>query len=39
MQTGKEWLNYGKTDKEIFDDIQLKALNSGQFVDWQDLMV
>ena len=34
----KRMANYGKTDKEIFDDIQLKALNSGQFVDWQDLM-
>ena len=34
----KRMANYGKTDKEIFDDIQLKTLNSGQFVDWQDLM-
>ena len=34
----KRVANYGKTDKEIFDDIQLNALNSEQFVDWQDLM-
>ncbi|MDR1200721.1 MAG: SusC/RagA family TonB-linked outer membrane protein [Tannerellaceae bacterium] len=34
----KRAANQGKTDKEIFDDIQLNALNTGQFTDWQDLM-
>lgn len=34
----KRMANYGKTDKEIFDDIQMNALNTGQFTDWQDLM-
>jgi TonB-linked SusC/RagA family outer membrane protein len=34
----KRMANYGKTDGEIFDDIQLNALSTGQFVDWQDLM-
>jgi len=34
----KRMANYGKTDREIFDDIQLNALNTGEFVDWQDLM-
>ncbi|MDR1918802.1 MAG: TonB-dependent receptor plug domain-containing protein [Tannerellaceae bacterium] len=34
----KRAANYGKTDKEIFDDIQLKALGSSQFTDWQELM-
>lgn len=34
----KRMANYGKSDKEIFDDIQMNALNTGQFMDWQDLM-
>ena len=34
----KRMANYGKTDGEIFDDIQMGVLESGEFVDWQDLM-
>jgi TonB-linked SusC/RagA family outer membrane protein len=34
----KRMADYGKTDREIFDDIQLHALSTGQFVDWQDQM-
>ncbi|MDR2920024.1 MAG: TonB-dependent receptor [Tannerella sp.] len=34
----KRAANPGRTDKEIFDDIQLKALETGQYTDWQDLM-
>lgn len=34
----KRMANYGKADKEIFDDIQMKALTTGAFVDWQDVM-
>lgn len=34
----KRAANLGRTDQEIFDDIQLNALNTGQFTDWQDLM-
>ncbi|MDR1161252.1 MAG: TonB-dependent receptor [Tannerellaceae bacterium] len=34
----KRAANQGKTDKEIFDDIQLNALATGQFTDWQELM-
>lgn len=34
----KRAANPGRTDKEIFDDIQLNTLATGQFIDWQDLM-
>ncbi|MDR0748289.1 MAG: TonB-dependent receptor [Tannerellaceae bacterium] len=34
----KRAANQGETDKEIFDDIQLNALTTGRFTDWQDMM-
>jgi TonB-linked SusC/RagA family outer membrane protein len=34
----KRAANQGRTDKEVFDDIQLNALGTGQFTDWQELM-
>ena len=34
----KRMANYGKTDEEIFDKIQLNTLSNGNFVNWQKLM-
>ncbi|MDR3060664.1 MAG: TonB-dependent receptor [Dysgonamonadaceae bacterium] len=34
----KRQANNGKTDAEIFDQIQLDVLQSGAYVDWQDEM-
>ncbi|MCD8178322.1 MAG: SusC/RagA family TonB-linked outer membrane protein [Tannerellaceae bacterium] len=44
MMSGEKYADFkraadpGRTDREIFDDIQLNAINTGQYTDWQNEM-
>ncbi|MCD8044982.1 MAG: TonB-dependent receptor [Tannerellaceae bacterium] len=44
MMSGEKYAEFkraadpGRTDREIFDDIQLNAIHTGRYTDWQDEM-